>query len=183
VAVSTAGTLARALSTLRAWRSEAVRSAPRLVPWARWVWIQVARQRGVLRAGVPLGGRAALHGHWWDTGDLGSRSRTGRLRLAGRAADNIAGHGTYLTWEDLLLDRLPELSEAIITTGLVGQPLAVVCTHHDTALDPTRWQTATEDLPALTTPVLMRWQDLPTTATWKVRRPELRALLANRTPP
>ena len=121
---------------------------------------------------------AQRRGHWWDTGDVGSKSRSGLIRLAGRAVDDVPGQPDYLAWEDILLDRLPELTELVIVSNSDGTPQAVACTRGDQPVDPARWQAATADLPTLPPPVRMRWEDLPTTATWKVRRPALRELLA-----
>ena len=114
---------------------------------------------------------------WWDTGDIGSTTRLGRLRLAGRAVDDVPDQPDYLAWEDILLDRLPELTELVIIGDRAGAPQAVVCTRDNRPIDSRRWQAATTDLAAVGAPVHMRWEDLPTTATWKVRRPALRELL------
>ena len=115
---------------------------------------------------------------WWDTGDIGSKSRIGLLRLAGRAVDHVPGETDYLAWEDILLDRLPELTELVIVSKPCGAPQAVVCTRDEQPVKPARWQAATTGLADAGRPFHMRWQDLPTTATWKVRRPALRMLLA-----
>lgn len=53
----------------------------------------------------------------------------------------------------------------------------MVCVGGDRPLDPARWRAATAGLPALGEPVQYRWADLPTTATWKLQRPELARLL------
>ncbi len=121
-------------------------------------------------------------GGWWDTGDVGSKSAAGLLRLAGRAVDDVPGQPDYLALEDILLDRLPELTELVVLSGPDGTPQAVACTRDDRPVDPARWQAATAGLAALAPPVQMPWEDLPTTATWKVRRPALRDLLAARQP-
>jgi non-ribosomal peptide synthetase component E (peptide arylation enzyme) len=126
--------------------------------------------------------RVQRKGGWWDTGDVGSLSRAGLLRIAGRAVDDIPGKPDYLTWEDVLLDRLPELTELVFVNGPTGAPQAVACTRDDLPVMPCRWQAATADLADLAAPVLFRWEDLPTTATWKVRRSELRELLAAKQP-
>jgi acyl-coenzyme A synthetase/AMP-(fatty) acid ligase len=126
--------------------------------------------------------RAQSKGDWWDTGDVGSLSRAGLLRLDGRAVDDIPGKPDYLAWEDVLLDRLPELTELVFVSGPAGALQAVVCTRDNRPVLPPRWQAAIADLADLAEPVHMRWEDLPTTATWKVRRSELRELLAARQP-
>lgn len=119
-----------------------------------------------------------LHRGWWDTGDIGARTRTGQLRLAGRAVDDVPGLPNYLAVEDLVLDRLPELTELVLTMLPDRTAVPVVCTQGDVPLAPARWQSAVADLPALAAPRQFRWPELPTTATWKVRRPALRELLA-----
>lgn len=114
---------------------------------------------------------------WWDTGDMGSRSRIGRIRLAGRVVDAVDGQPEYLAWEDVLLDRLPELTELVLLDGRGGNPQPVLCTREDAPLDQERWTRATCDLPDLLAPQQLPWSALPTTATWKVRRHALRELL------
>lgn len=114
---------------------------------------------------------------WWDTGDVGTCSVTGRLRLAGRAVDHLAAQPDYLAWEDVLLDRLPELIEVVVTCGADDRPLVVTCTRDGHPVDAGRWAHAVADLPRIGAPVHMDWDELPTTATWKVRRPELRQML------
>lgn len=114
---------------------------------------------------------------WWDTGDIGSRTPTGQLRLAGRAVDDVPGLPDYLAMEDRLLDRLAELTELVLTALPDLTIVPVVCTRRDAPLDPARWAAATADLPTLAWPRHFRWDELPTTATWKVRRPALRQLL------
>lgn len=80
--------------------------------------------------------------------------------------------------EDLLLDRLPELTELVLTTLPDQTTVPVVCTRDDIPLDPARWLAASSDLPPLAAPRQFRWTELPITATWKVRRPALRELLS-----
>lgn len=130
--------------------------------------------------GEPERTEAQRHAGWWDTGDIGSRTRGRRLRLAGRAVDAVPGVDNPLAVEDLLLNRLPELTELVLIR-LPGEQHAVpvVCTHGDVPLDLGRWQAATAGLPVLAQPRQLSWERLPTTATWKVRRPALVQLLAS----
>jgi acyl-coenzyme A synthetase/AMP-(fatty) acid ligase len=103
--------------------------------------------------------QAQSKGGWWDTGDVGSLSRAGLLRLDGRAVDDIPGRPDYLAWEDVLLDRLPELTElAFVNSPTGGAPQAVACTRDDRPLLPSRWRAATADLADLPEPAHMRWK-------------------------
>jgi len=122
-----------------------------------------------------------------DTGDVGSRTLTAGLPLAGRAVDAVSGMDDPLAVERRLLDRLPEPTEVILPT-LPGQntPVTVVCTRADIPLDRGRWRAAIADLPLPALPPTShcrpfprqwRWDQLPTTATWKVRRAALQLLL------
>ena len=52
-------------------------------------------------------------------------------------------------------------------------PLPVVCTRGDRPLDQDAWTRATADLPKMAEPWQCRFEDLPVTSTWKIRRPEL----------
>lgn len=114
------------------------------------------------------------NGAWWRMEDIGSMTRWGTLRLLGRHVDAIPELPDALAMEDKLLARLPELTELVILPGRDGSlPTPVVCTIDDQPLDQARWATAMLGLPTLAEPIQRRWADLPTTATWKVRRSEL----------
>lgn len=117
---------------------------------------------------------------WWRMEDLGCITPWGSLRLFGRHVDAIPGFPDALAMEDKLLARLPELNELVILPPLDGRlPTPIVCTIGDQPLDRARWETAMRGLPTLAEPIQRRWADLPTTATWKVRRSELLAQLAD----
>lgn len=117
--------------------------------------------------------RTQVRGQWWDMGDLGVRTRLGSLRLLGRQVDAVPGLEDALALEDMILELLPELTELVILGLDEGPATPVVCTRDDTSLDPLRWREATAGMPPLAKPLQRRWDELPTTATWKVRRPEL----------
>ncbi|MER5749379.1 class I adenylate-forming enzyme family protein [Streptomyces sp. NPDC002088] len=115
---------------------------------------------------------------WWRMGDVGYRDRLGRLYLLDREVDVIDGFGSTLTAEDTLLAKLPELTEVIIVRGPQGRPVPVVCTRQDRPLDRAAWQAAAAGLPDMAEPVQWRVEDLPQTATTKIKRLELGRLLA-----
>jgi acyl-coenzyme A synthetase/AMP-(fatty) acid ligase len=115
-------------------------------------------------------------GPWWNLGDMAVINRLGALRLIDREIDRIPGSSS-LELEDVLLDRLPETTEVIVL-GVAGeQPQPVFSTTGDAPIDPARWQRATANLPALASPVQIKWSEFPRTATWKVRRGALREIL------
>ncbi|MET8982243.1 AMP-binding protein [Streptomyces sp. NPDC004539] len=114
---------------------------------------------------------------WWRMGDLGYRTRWGCLHLLDREVDEIPGVDSTLEIEDKLFARVPDLIEVIIIPGPDGRPVPVVCTRDDTPLDPLVWKRAVVDLPPLAEPVQWRLEDLPQTATTKIKRLELARLL------
>jgi acyl-coenzyme A synthetase/AMP-(fatty) acid ligase len=111
-------------------------------------------------------------GGWWRMGDMGYRTRFGCVHFLDREIDRGTGLPSNLAIEDQLLARLEQLVEVVLVAG-DGKPLPVVCTHGDQPLDPAAWRRATADLPALAGPLQLRWEDVPVTSTWKIRRPEL----------
>jgi acyl-coenzyme A synthetase/AMP-(fatty) acid ligase len=114
-------------------------------------------------------------GGWWNTGDIGVLTRTGRLRLLDRETDVIP-EGSCVELEDVIDDRLPGVLECAILSAPGGPSLPVVVTE-DGALDLGKWRHATADLPELADPVAMTWDEVPRTGTGKVRRTTLRGLL------
>ncbi|MFD9902645.1 AMP-binding protein [Streptomyces sp. NPDC059063] len=113
---------------------------------------------------------ANRNGPWWQTGDIGYRTRYGCLHLLDRETDMIPGIHSTLHIEDTLLAALPELTELVIIQGPHNQPVPVITTHNDTPLNPDRWHTATTPFPQLTTPLHIPHNQLPRTATLKVQR-------------
>ncbi|MER5582031.1 class I adenylate-forming enzyme family protein [Streptomyces asoensis] len=119
-----------------------------------------------------------LGGGWWQMGDMGCMSRFGALRLIDREVDRIDTVHSNLAVEDTLMERLEELREVVIVAGADQEPVPVVCVRGELPLDPERWRAATADLPAMAEPRQWRFEDLPMTATWKVKRVEISRLLA-----
>jgi acyl-coenzyme A synthetase/AMP-(fatty) acid ligase len=120
-------------------------------------------------------------GWWWNTGDLGMIGRFGSVRLVDREVDRIPG-GSTIELEDVLLDRLPRATEVVVLAVPEAKPLPVVSTVDDLPLDRSEWEKAVADLPDLAQPVHVRWDEIPRTATWKVRRVELRRRLLGEDP-
>jgi len=115
-------------------------------------------------------------GWWWNTGDLGVISRLGAVRLVDREIDRIPG-ASAIELEDVLLDRLPETTEVVVLAVAGKEPVPVLSTTGDIPLDRAAWARATGDLPPLAEPVQIPWSQFPRTATWKIRRVQLREQL------
>ncbi|WBB60972.1 class I adenylate-forming enzyme family protein [Streptomyces sp. WMMC500] len=116
---------------------------------------------------------------WWRMGDVGYRTRWGCIHLLDREVDVIPGFGSSLAAEDVLFSRLDDLAEVVIVPGADGSPpIPVVCTKKDKPLDPDAWRAAAEGLPAMADPVRWRLEDLPQTATRKIKRLDLAKLLS-----
>ncbi|MCT9110299.1 acyl--CoA ligase [Streptomyces mirabilis] len=117
-------------------------------------------------------------GGWWQMGDMGYQGRLGGLYLIDREIDQIDSVHSNLEVEDALMDRLEELREVVIVPGADREPVPVVCVRGEEPLDPARWREATADLPPLAEPRQWRFEELPMTATWKVKRVEITRMLA-----
>ncbi|WP_416984110.1 class I adenylate-forming enzyme family protein [Streptomyces sp. T028] len=115
---------------------------------------------------------------WWQMGDMGYRTRLGALYLMDREIDQIDAVHSNLEVEDTLMDRLEELREVVIVPGADREPVPVVCVRGERPLDPERWAEATADLPKMAEPRQWRFEELPMTATWKVKRVEITRMLA-----
>lgn len=114
---------------------------------------------------------------WWDTGDWGSVDRLGRLTLIDRQVERLTAAPSGIALEDVLLDRLPGLLEAVVLER--GGGLVPVVVPRGGPFDPDRWRAATRDLPAaLGPPVVVDERDVPRTATGKVQRAVLAARVA-----
>ncbi len=118
-----------------------------------------------------------LDGDWWQMGDMGYVNRWGALYLIDREIDQIESVDSSLEVEDMLMSRLRELREVIIVPGADREPVPVVCIRGDEPLDPNRWQDATADLPPMSAPLQWRFDDLPRTSTWKIKRVEVTRML------
>ena len=116
---------------------------------------------------------------WWRMGDVGYRTKWGCVHLLDREVDVIPGFGSSLAAEDTLFSRLDDLVEVIIVPGEDGRAVPVVCTRDDKPLDRVAWTAAAANLPTMAEPVQWRSDDLPKTATTKIKRLELARLLSD----
>ena len=103
-------------------------------------------------------------------------NRFGAVRLVDREIDRIPG-ASAIELEDVLLDRLPETTEVVVLAVAGKEPIPVLSTTGDIPLDRAAWARATGDLPPLAEPIQIPWSQLPRTATWKIRRAQLREQL------
>ncbi|MEU1331166.1 class I adenylate-forming enzyme family protein [Streptomyces sp. NPDC005865] len=115
---------------------------------------------------------------WWNLQDIGHKTRWGCVHLMDREFDQTDGLESLLAAEDLLIEALPELTEAVfVRVGDTVRP--VVSTRRDLPLDHAAWRTAVAHLPAVPAPVHVAWEHMPHTATWKVKRNVLAAGLTD----
>ncbi|MCN9245025.1 AMP-binding protein [Streptomyces sp. RY43-2] len=139
--------------------------------------------RALTYHGEPERFQAQVIGQWWRGGDVGYRTKWGCLHLLDREVDVIPGIDSTLEIEDEVLNKLEELTELVIVPGPDQQPVPVVCTRDDKPLDLDRWNTAVTNHPTLLTPVQRRLNELPRTATMKIRRLELTRQLTQQPTP
>lgn len=111
-----------------------------------------------------------VYGAWWDSGDYGSMDEQGHLFLKDRQVDLIDTINSNLAIEDFLLDSLEFLSEVVIVRDKnnAPQPLIALAPNHE--MDWDRWWKQVHELPRLNTPIIRDYEDIPRTATMKVRR-------------
>ncbi|MEV0293849.1 class I adenylate-forming enzyme family protein [Nocardia sp. NPDC050710] len=113
-----------------------------------------------------------VDGKWWNTGDVGYRDWLGRIRLLDREVDIIPSM-SGIDVESTLLDRIENATEVVVLGAPGRLPVPIVCLASG-SLDDAQWAKAVEGLPPLAEPLVLPWQDIPRTSTWKVRRLELR---------
>ncbi|GLY71514.1 class I adenylate-forming enzyme family protein [Amycolatopsis taiwanensis] len=122
-----------------------------------------------------------LHGDWWNSGDVGKIDRFGSLWLHDRQVDVNDGIESNLELEDVLLDQLPFLNEVVIVRGTDGGPQPVVSVVDGKEFDWGEWWKCVSDMPRFNRPIIMRYEELPRTATAKVQRRQLEAVLGSGT--
>ncbi len=111
-------------------------------------------------------------GEWWNTGDIGIKTRTGALKLLDREV-NYAPGVSCLEQEDVIVDRLPERHEVALLTVPDQPPVPVVATPEG-QLGRELWEEAVRGLPELAEPIVIAFKDMPRTGTGKILREELR---------
>lgn len=117
-----------------------------------------------------------LNDGWWRMGDVGYRTKSGCLHISDREVDLIPEFGSALEVEDILMSRIDTLREVVLIATEHQAPTPVVVTKDGSVLDHALWRAATADLPEMLPPVQMEMDDIPRTATLKVRRRELSAM-------
>ena len=106
---------------------------------------------------------------WWDTGDWGKMDRLARVSLIDRQVERLTSGLSAVALEDVLLERMPWLLEAVVLER--DRELVPVVVPRDGPLDTAVWKDATRDLPFLSRqPVVVGESDIPRTATGKVQR-------------
>jgi acyl-coenzyme A synthetase/AMP-(fatty) acid ligase len=130
-----------------------------------------ARTAGLSLGYVGVGATPPDRDGWWDMQDIGWINPDGDLELLDRAADHVDGYGSLLELEDNLLTALPWLSEVVFVEAQPGSLAAVACVRDGRSFNEHEWKTAAGELGLDGVDVQKwRWDDIPYTGSWKVRR-------------
>ncbi|GAA4619040.1 AMP-binding protein [Actinoallomurus liliacearum] len=111
-------------------------------------------------------------GEWWNTGDIGIKTRTGKVKVLDREVNYTPGI-SCIELEDVLVDYLPKKHDVALLAVSDGPPVPVVAAP-DGRLDQGQWRRAVRGLPELAEPIVIDIEDMPRTGTGKIRREELR---------
>lgn len=133
--------------------------------------------QGMRYVGADADFSAGMDGAWWGMGDVGFKSRWGCLHLLDRQVDQVPELDSLLALEDSLINRVHQLTEVVVVPRPSGALQPVVCTRNHQPFDHGAWKAAVAGLPRMADPLHCPWEDLPQTATWKVKRLELARLL------
>jgi acyl-coenzyme A synthetase/AMP-(fatty) acid ligase len=114
---------------------------------------------------------------WWDTGDYGKKDQLGRLTLIDRQVERLTLAPSAIAIEDVLLDRMPWLQEAVVLER--DHELIPVVATRSGAFDHARWRASVRDLTQIGQPIVMDERAIPRTATGKVQRASLAALVSD----
>jgi acyl-coenzyme A synthetase/AMP-(fatty) acid ligase len=115
----------------------------------------------------------ASYGDWWDTGDWGIMDEQGILYLYDRQVDLNENLESNLAIEDLLLDKHNFLDEVVMIRDKNGRPQPILSVAAEKEMDWDAWWKSIEDMPFLNKPIIMKFEDIPRTATMKVQRLKL----------
>jgi acyl-coenzyme A synthetase/AMP-(fatty) acid ligase len=130
-----------------------------------------ARTKGLSLGYVGVDAAPPDRSAWWDMQDVGRINDAGELELLDRVADQVDGYGSLLELEDALLTALPWLSEVVLVQAPPGALTAVVCVRDGGSFEEQGWKAAAGELGLHGAAVRQyRWDDLPYTGSWKVRR-------------
>jgi len=120
-------------------------------------------------------GRESPGVEWWPMGDWGRLRADGAIELLDRVVDRVPGVASTLALEDALLDRFPELQEALVLPGARRGVRVVVVARPGASADRALVGEAVEELGATPEEVVaLAPEDLPVTGSKKVRRHVLR---------
>lgn len=117
---------------------------------------------------------------WWEMGDMGRMSRFGSLQLLDRAVDQIPGVESCLKLEDELLDLLPCCAEVVIVPLSGASPVGVLSLKPGAPREEGSWRLAAERFGLAPEPLVFGCDEIPRTATGKVRRKVLEELVLER---
>jgi acyl-coenzyme A synthetase/AMP-(fatty) acid ligase len=117
---------------------------------------------------------------WWEMGDMGRMSRFGTLQLLDRAVDRIPGVESCLEVEDEILDLLPCCSEAVIVARRGTPPIGVLTLKAGVPWEEGLWKLAADRFELAPAPLFLQRDEIPRTATGKVRRRVLEELVLGR---
>lgn len=111
-----------------------------------------------------------VYGEWWDTGDYGVMDENGVLFLLDRQVDLIENIESNLAIEDILLDQHGFLDEVVIIRDKEGKPQPILSVAEGHKMNWDAWWQSIEEMPYLNEPIIMKYDDIPRTATMKVQR-------------
>ncbi|MBC1371463.1 acyl-CoA synthetase [Listeria booriae] len=114
-----------------------------------------------------------VYGAWWDSGDYGVKSRFGVLSLLDRQVDLVDKIESTLAIEDAILDELTFLDEVVIIRGENGSPQPIIAVNESKEMNWDLWWKKVSDMPHLNEPIIMKYEEMPRTATMKIQRLEL----------
>jgi acyl-coenzyme A synthetase/AMP-(fatty) acid ligase len=113
---------------------------------------------------------------WWNTGDIAYRDRLNRVVFVDRNVDLISDR-SLTQLESALLSKIPTAEEVVLLKA-GGRTIVPVIVTSDVEMSGRYFHSVSKISEQLAPPVYLRWEELPLTSTWKVKRSELRDKLA-----